>query len=78
MKLCKFGFHEWTYANEGKTRSCRKCRKKQERAAKGKWVESLPVKQTEDKTKICQCPRDYTISIRTKVCQRCGLPRPLR
>ncbi len=78
MKLCKFGLHKWTYTHEGKARSCMKCRIKQEKAAKGRWIESIPVKRAEDKSKYCQCPRDYTISIRTNVCQRCGLPRQLR
>lgn len=78
MNLCKLGLHKWTYANKRKTRSCMKCQIKQEKATKGKWVERLPVKRAEDKSKYCQCPRDYTISIKSKVCQRCGLPRQLR
>ncbi len=78
MNMCKLGFHKWTYTNEGKVRSCAKCRIMQEKAPKGKWVERVPVKKTEDKSKFCQCPRDYTISIRSNVCPHCGLPRMLR
>ena len=78
MNLCKMGLHKWTYTNDGKGRYCIKCRKKEEQAAKGKWAASASTKRAEDKSKFCQCPRDYTISIRTNVCQRCGLPRQLR
>jgi hypothetical protein len=79
MNTCKLGLHKWTYTNEKKSRSCGKCRKKEEKNAKGKWVESIPPKKpAEDPTKICQCPRDYTIAIGTTICQRCGLPRPIR
>jgi hypothetical protein len=78
MKLCKLGFHKWTYTNEGKSRSCAACRRKEERGAKNKWGESIPKKPVEDQGNLCQCPRDYTISIKTKLCQRCGLPRPIR
>ncbi len=78
MNLCKVGLHKWTYTHEGKVRSCLKCRKKQDKPAKGKWAESVAIKKIEDKSKYCQCPRDYTISIKSMVCQRCGLPRQLR
>ncbi len=78
MNLCKVGLHKWTYTHEGKVRSCLKCRKYEAKAAKGRWAESVPVVRAVDKTKYCQCPRDYTISIRSKVCQRCGLPRMMR
>ncbi len=78
MIMCKLGIHKWTYTSEGKVRLCAKCRIRQEKAAKGKWVEIVPVKKTIDMSKFCQCPRDYTISIKSKVCQRCGLPRLLR
>jgi hypothetical protein len=77
MNWCKFGFHRWADANDGNGRWCRKCQKKQERdVVAGKWVESRPVKPPlVDESKFCHCPRDYTISIRTMFCQRCGLPR---
>ena len=78
MNGCKFGFHKWVDTDEGKGRWCKKCQMKQERDAAGKWVESRPKKRSVDEAKLCQCPRDYTISIRSKTCQRCGLPRPLR
>jgi hypothetical protein len=75
MNLCKLGFHKWVDTDEGKVRWCKKCQKKQERNAVGKWVESRSMKPLVDESKFCQCPRDYTISIKTMVCQRCGLPR---
>jgi hypothetical protein len=75
---CKLGLHKWTYTNEGKTRSCGKCRKKEEQNAKGKWVESIPPKKpVEDPTKICQCPR-ITPSPLENHLPACGLPRPIR
>ncbi len=75
MNGCKFGFHKWSYTDEGKSRWCRKCQKKQEKGSARLWVESRTTKPVIDETKFCQCPRDYTISIRTMTCQRCGLPR---
>ena len=78
MKWCKFGFHKWVDTDEGKVRWCKKCQKKQERGVRGKWIESLPKKRTEDETKFCQCPRDYTRSIKLMTCPRCGLPRMQR
>jgi hypothetical protein len=75
MNLCKFGFHKWTDTAEGKSRWCIKCQKKQERDDTGKWVENRPMIQVVDETKFCHRPRDYTISIKSMTCQRCGLPR---
>ena len=75
MNWCKLGFHKWVDTDEGNVRWCKKCQKKQERGDTGRWVEGRPIKRPIDKTKYCQCPRDYTISIRIKVCPRCGLPR---
>ena len=75
MNSCTLGFHTWALTNEGKGRWCKKCQKKQEKDTAGKWIESGPTKLPEDKTKFCECPRDYTISLKTMTCQRCGLPR---
>jgi hypothetical protein len=75
MNGCKFGFHKWVYTDEDKGRWCKKCQKKQVKStATNRWVESRP-KPLVDETKFCQCPRDYTISIKSMLCQRCGLPR---
>ena len=78
MNSCKLGFHNWAYAYEGKLRYCKKCKKKQEMNAAGKWVESRLIKPPVDNTKYCDCPRDYTVSIRLQLCPRCGLPRRTR
>jgi hypothetical protein len=76
MKLCKFGFHSWAYTHERESRWCTKCQKKQELDATGRWAESrLVITRPTDDEKYCHCPRDYTISIKTMTCQRCGLPR---
>jgi hypothetical protein len=75
MNSCKFGLHKWTYTNEGKVRWCQKCHKKEEKDARGKWVGSRSNPLPKDETKFCECPRDYTISIRIKDCPHCGLPR---
>lgn len=75
MNGCKLGFHKWIYIREGKSRWCKKCQKKQEMSVAGKWIESRPVNRPVDLTKYCDCPRDYTVAIKTKTCQRCGLPR---
>lgn len=75
MKLCKVGFHKWAYTNEGVSRWCEKCQKRQELGASGKWMENRPSKRQENENKFCQCPSDYTISIKSMSCPRCGLPR---
>lgn len=75
MDSCKFGFHSWAFTNEGKSRWCKKCQKKQEQDEAGKWIESHPVKAPAVETKFCDCPRDYTISLKSMSCSRCGLPR---
>jgi len=75
MNSCRLGFHKWAYTNDDKNRWCQKCQKKQEKGASGLWVESRPTTPVIDDSKFCQCPRDYTISIKTMTCQRCGLPR---
>lgn len=75
MDSCKLGLHKWTYTNEGKSRWCGKCQKKEEKNAAGKWIESRPSKPKVDETKFCECPRDYTVSIRIQTCPHCGLPR---
>jgi len=75
MNSCKLGFHKWAYTNEGNGRWCTQCQKKQEKGATGKWSESRIIKPVVDDTKYCDCPRDYTISIKTMACQRCGKPR---
>jgi hypothetical protein len=78
MNSCKLGLHKWAYTHEGKVRWCKKCQKKQDRGAAGKWVESRPLARPKDNTKYCECPRDYTVSIRLQLCPRCGLPRRTR
>jgi hypothetical protein len=78
MNSCKFGLHKWMYAYEGTVRFCKKCKKKQEMNSARKWVESSQVKRPTDNTKYCECPRDYTVSIRLQMCPRCGLPRRTR
>lgn len=75
MNWCKFGFHKWTYTHENKNRWCKKCQKKQERDAADKWVESRPAQPIKEEGQFCECPRDYTISIKTMLCPRCGLPK---
>lgn len=76
MNSCTLGLHAWAYNDEGKKRWCTKCQKKQEKDASGKWIEGRPAKQAPvDNAQYCQCPRDYTISLKTMKCQRCGLPR---
>ena len=78
MNSCKLGLHKWTYTHKGKIRSCEKCQKKQEKGVGGKWVESHLLMRPKDETKYCECPRDYTVSIRLQMCPRCGLPRRTR
>ena len=75
MKFCKVGFHKWVYTSDEEGRWCEKCQKKQQLNNEGKWVEVRSVKRAEDEKKFCQCPSDYTISIRSMSCPRCGLPR---
>lgn len=75
MDTCKLGLHTWALTNEGKGRWCKKCQKKQEQDSAGKWIDSVPVKVGVDESKFCNCPRDYTISIKLMDCPRCGLPR---
>ena len=75
MNSCKLGFHKWIDTDEGKARWCKNCQKKQVMNATGKWVESRSAKPSVDESKFCQCPRDYTISIKSMTCPRCGLPR---
>jgi len=76
MNYCKVGLHKWFYVHEGNGRWCRKCQKRQEKNAAGTWIDSQPMpKPPKDEKKFCNCPRDYTISITTMFCQRCGLPR---
>ncbi len=75
MDSCKLGFHKWMYVYEGTFRYCEKCKKKQEMNAAQKWVDCSQIKRPADDTKYCECPRDYTVSIRLKLCPRCGLPR---
>lgn len=75
MNSCKFGFHKWAYAIGGNGRWCNKCQKKEEKNAAGKWVESQKIKPAKEKPKFCECPRDYTISIKSMACPHCGLPR---
>jgi hypothetical protein len=75
MNSCKLGLHNWAYTNEGKGRWCKKCQKKQELNDSGKWLESGPTTPFVDESKFCQCPRDYTITIKAMACPHCGLPR---
>lgn len=75
MNTCTLGFHSWVYIREGKSRWCKKCEKKQEMSAKGKWIESHQSARAVDRTKYCECPRDYTIAVKLKTCPHCGLPR---
>jgi hypothetical protein len=75
MNGCQFGFHKWVYIREGKSRWCKGCQKKEEIGRAGKWVEGHSTNRPVDKTKYCECPRDYTIAIKLIICPRCGLPR---
>ncbi len=75
MKSCKLGLHKWIYTTDGKGRTCGKCLKKQEKNVEGKWADSVLIKRPVDETKYCECPRDYTVSIKSMICPRCGLPR---
>jgi hypothetical protein len=74
MNSCKLGIHKWALTNEGKGRWCKVCQKKQEKDDAGKWVDSS-LKAVVNEAKFCECPRDYTISIKSMACARCGLPR---
>jgi hypothetical protein len=78
MNSCKLGLHKWAYSNEGESRWCENCRKKQEKDDSGKWVDYHPQKQlVEEDANFCQCPRDYTISLKLRACPHCGkLRRP--
>jgi hypothetical protein len=75
MISCKLGLHEWMYAYEGTLRWCKKCKKKQEMADSQKWVDTDLIKPKEDNTKYCECPRDYTVTLKLQLCPHCGLPR---
>lgn len=75
MDSCKLGFHDWAFTNEGKSRWCKKCQKKQERNDAGKWNESQATAAPVNKQEFCGCPQDYTISLKSMSCPRCGLPR---
>jgi hypothetical protein len=78
MEICKLGLHNWSYAYEGSIRFCKKCKKKQELTGDKKWVNTDLVRRPANNIKFCECPRDYTVSIRLTTCPHCGLPRQPR
>jgi|GEM_PF-1855398 len=75
MNTCKIGFHKWVYTYEGNKRRCETCQKKQDMDGDGKWADTVTVKPPADAGKYCACPNDYTISLKSMSCPRCGLPR---
>ena len=76
MKFCKVGLHKWVYTSDECGRWCEMCHKRQELDDTGKWIDHEGKRV--EKKKYCECPRDYTVSIRLMNCPHCGLPRQPR